>query len=64
MIKRVEKCVLEDSRMFVEHIASRVGIYMGTVHTILHQYLKMRKLSHEGTKNADGCSKNALWTLP
>ncbi|KAJ4429904.1 hypothetical protein ANN_22108 [Periplaneta americana] len=45
MIKRVGKVVLEDRRMSVEHIVSKVGIFLGTVHTILNEDLKLRKVS-------------------
>lgn len=45
MIERVERVVLGDRRMTVEQIASSVGISVGSVHTILHDDLKMRKVS-------------------
>ncbi|XP_049846625.1 protein GVQW3-like [Schistocerca gregaria] len=45
MIKKVERIVLGDRRMTVEQIASRVGISVGSVHTILHDDPKMRKVS-------------------
>lgn len=45
MIEKVERIVLGDRRMTVEQIASRVGICVGSVHTILHDDLKMRKVS-------------------
>ncbi|XP_068085434.1 histone-lysine N-methyltransferase SETMAR-like [Anabrus simplex] len=45
MIEKVERIVLGDHRMTVEQIASSVGISVGSVHTILHDDLKMRKVS-------------------
>ncbi|PNF27773.1 hypothetical protein B7P43_G09179 [Cryptotermes secundus] len=45
MFKRVEKVVLEDRLLSVENIASKVGISVGSVHTILHEDLRMRKVS-------------------
>ncbi|PNF39208.1 hypothetical protein B7P43_G01302 [Cryptotermes secundus] len=45
MVERVEKVVLEDWRLSVENIASKVGISVGSVHTILHEDLRMRKMS-------------------
>mgnify|MGYP003623263763 CR=1 FL=1 len=44
-IERVEKLVLEDRRVSVKSIASKVGISVGSVHTIMHDDLKMRKVS-------------------
>ncbi|PSN41301.1 hypothetical protein C0J52_09888 [Blattella germanica] len=41
MIQKVEKVVLEDRRMTVEHIASKIGISTGSVHTILLSQGKM-----------------------
>ncbi|PNF22963.1 hypothetical protein B7P43_G11391 [Cryptotermes secundus] len=45
MVERVEKVVLEDRRLSVENIAPKVGISMGSVHKILHEDLRMRKVS-------------------
>ncbi|PNF43060.1 hypothetical protein B7P43_G04742 [Cryptotermes secundus] len=45
MVERVEKVVLEDRRLSVENIASKVGISVGSVHKILHEDLRMRKVS-------------------
>ncbi|PNF14585.1 hypothetical protein B7P43_G13275, partial [Cryptotermes secundus] len=45
MVERVEKVVLEDRRLSVENIASKVGISVGSVHTILHEDLRMQKVS-------------------
>ncbi|XP_067005625.2 protein GVQW3-like [Anabrus simplex] len=45
MIEKVERLVLGDRRMTVEQIASSVGISVGSVHTILHDDQKMRKVS-------------------
>ncbi|PNF22849.1 hypothetical protein B7P43_G17938 [Cryptotermes secundus] len=45
MVERVEKVVLEDRRLSAENIASKVGISVGSVHTILHEDLRMRKVS-------------------
>ncbi|PNF19239.1 hypothetical protein B7P43_G08215 [Cryptotermes secundus] len=45
MVERLEKVVLEDRRLSVENIASKVGISVGSVHTILHEDLRMRKVS-------------------
>ncbi|PNF36332.1 hypothetical protein B7P43_G00518 [Cryptotermes secundus] len=45
MVERVEKVVLEDRQLSVENIASKVGISVGSVHTILHEDLRMRKVS-------------------
>ncbi|PNF36600.1 hypothetical protein B7P43_G13839 [Cryptotermes secundus] len=44
-VERVEKVVLEDQRLSVENIPSKVGISVGSVHTILHEDLRMRKVS-------------------
>ncbi|PNF26656.1 hypothetical protein B7P43_G06820 [Cryptotermes secundus] len=44
MVERVEKVVLEDRRLSVENIASKVGISVGSVHTILHENLRMREV--------------------
>ncbi|PNF25398.1 hypothetical protein B7P43_G09785, partial [Cryptotermes secundus] len=41
MFNRVEKVVLEDRRLSMENIASKVGISVGSVHTILHEDLRM-----------------------
>ena len=43
MIVRVEQMVMEDRRLTVKHIAANAGIYVGSVDTILHDNLKMRK---------------------
>ncbi|PNF14554.1 hypothetical protein B7P43_G14959 [Cryptotermes secundus] len=43
--ERVEKVVLEDRQLSVENIVSKVGISVGSVHTILHEDLRMRKVS-------------------
>ncbi|PSN53981.1 hypothetical protein C0J52_13471 [Blattella germanica] len=45
LIQQVEKVVLEDRRMTEEHIASKIIISTGSVHTILHKDLKIRKVS-------------------
>ena len=45
MIARVEKIVLEDRRFSIEDIASIVDISVGSVHSILRDDLKMRKVS-------------------
>ncbi|PNF33235.1 hypothetical protein B7P43_G11385 [Cryptotermes secundus] len=45
MVEQVEKVVLEDRRLSVENIASKVGISLGPVHKILHEDLRMRKVS-------------------
>ena len=45
MVERVEKVVLEDRRLSVENIAPKVGISVGSVHKILHEDLRMRKVS-------------------
>ncbi|PNF32843.1 hypothetical protein B7P43_G03469, partial [Cryptotermes secundus] len=45
MVEQVEKVVLEDRRLSVENITSKVGISVGSVHTILHEDLRMRKVS-------------------
>ncbi|PNF20988.1 hypothetical protein B7P43_G09499 [Cryptotermes secundus] len=45
MVERVEKVVLEDRRLSVENIASKVGISVGSVHKILHKDLRMQKVS-------------------
>ncbi|XP_068081357.1 protein GVQW3-like [Anabrus simplex] len=44
MIEKVERIVLGDRRITVEQIASSVDISVGSVHTILHDDLKMRKV--------------------
>ncbi|PNF18067.1 hypothetical protein B7P43_G03319 [Cryptotermes secundus] len=45
MVERAEKVVLEDRRLSVEKFASKVGISVGFMHTILHEDLRMRKVS-------------------
>jgi len=43
MIARVEQMVMEDRRLTVKQIAANAGISVGSVDTILHDDLKMRK---------------------
>ena len=45
MIARVEQMVIEDRRLTVKQIAAIAGIYVGSVDTVLHDDLKMRKVS-------------------
>ena len=45
MLARVEQIVMEDRRLGVRDIASKAGISMGSAHTVLHEDLKMRKVS-------------------
>ena len=45
MIARVEQVVMEDRRLSVRQIAASTGISLGSVDTILHDILKMRKVS-------------------
>ena len=45
MIARVEQMVMEDRRLSVRQIAANAGISLGSVDTILHDDLKMRKFS-------------------
>jgi histone-lysine N-methyltransferase SETMAR len=45
MIARVEQMVMEDRRLTVKQIAANAGISVGSVDTILHDDLKMRKVS-------------------
>jgi len=45
MIAQVEQIVMEDHLLIVKQIAANAGISIGTVHTILHDDLKMRKVS-------------------
>ena len=45
MIARVEQMVMEDRRLTVKQIAVNAGISVGSVDTILHDNLKMRKVS-------------------
>ena len=45
MIVRVEQMVMEDRRLTVKQIAANAGISIGSVDTILHDDLKMRKVS-------------------
>ncbi|KAF2354392.1 Protein of unknown function DUF4817 [Trinorchestia longiramus] len=44
MVELLKKVVLEDRRMSVEYFASKVGVSVGSVRTILHEDLKMRKV--------------------
>ncbi|PNF24517.1 hypothetical protein B7P43_G06314 [Cryptotermes secundus] len=44
MVERVESC-FGGLPLSVENIASKVGISVGSVHTILHEDLRMRKVS-------------------
>ena len=45
MIVRVEQMVMEDRRLTVQQIAANAGISVGSVVTILHDDLKLRKVS-------------------
>ena len=45
MIARVEQVVMEDRRLTVRQIAANTVISLGSVDTILHDDLKMRKVS-------------------
>jgi len=45
MIARVEQMVMKDSRLTVKQIAANAGIAIGSVDSILHDDLKMRKVS-------------------
>jgi len=45
MIARVDQMVMEDHSLTVKEIAANAGISVGSVDTILHDYLKMRKVS-------------------
>jgi len=45
MIARVEQMVMEHRRLTVKQIAANAGISVGSVDTILHDDLKMRKVS-------------------
>ena len=44
MIARVEQMVMEDRRLSVRQIVANAGISLGSVDTILHDDLKMRKV--------------------
>jgi len=45
MIARVEQMVMEDCRLTLKEIAANAGISIGSVDTILHDDLKMWKVS-------------------
>jgi len=45
MVVRVEQMVMEHRRLTVKQIAANAGISVGSVDTILHDDLKMRKVS-------------------
>jgi hypothetical protein len=45
MIARVEQMVMDDRRLTVRQIAANAGISVGSVDTILHDDLKLRKVS-------------------
>jgi len=45
MIARVEQMVMEDRRLTVKQIAANARISVGSLDTILHEDLKMRKVS-------------------
>ena len=45
MIARVEQMVMEDRRLTVRQIAANASISVGSVDTILHDDLKLRKVS-------------------
>ena len=45
MIARLEQMVMEDRRLTVKHIAANAGISVGSVNIILHDDLKIRKVS-------------------
>jgi hypothetical protein len=44
-IARVEQMVMEDRRLTVRQIAANVGTSVGSVDTILHEDLKLQKVS-------------------
>ena len=45
MIARVEQIVVENRRLTVKQIAANARIFVGSVDTILHDVLKLRKVS-------------------
>ena len=45
MIAQVEQMVMEDWQLTVKAIAANAGISVGSVETILHDDLKMQKVS-------------------
>jgi len=45
MIAQVEQMVMEDRCLTVKQVAANAGISVGSVYTILHDNLKMRKVS-------------------
>ena len=45
MIVRVEQMLMEDRRLTMKQTAANAGISVGSVDTILHDNLKMRKVS-------------------
>jgi [histone H3]-lysine36 N-dimethyltransferase SETMAR len=45
IIHNVEQAVVEDAHITTEEVAEECGISAGTVHTILHERLRMRKIS-------------------
>jgi len=45
MIARVEQMVMDERRLSVKQIAANAGVSAGSVDTILHDDLKMRKIS-------------------
>jgi len=45
MTARMEQMVMEDRRMTVKQMAANAGISVGSVDTLLHGDLKMRKVS-------------------
>lgn len=45
IIAIVEKLVIEDPHATVEELADMSGVSAGSVHTILHEHLRMRKIS-------------------
>ena len=57
MCKKVRDLVYSDRRIQVEEIAQALGISHGSVSTILHDRLGMRKLKPVGSPNLLAMSK-------
>ena len=57
MCKKVQDLVYSDRRIQVEEIAQALGISHGSVSTILHNHLGMRKLTAVGSPNPLAKSK-------
>ena len=45
LIGQIKNCIDKNSRVSIETISAEFDVSVGTVHTIIHEELKMRKVS-------------------